>query len=337
MRDKKQEILFIHGGRTGFIARDVRYLEAISSLKEIRVYSFFRPLAKMLEECLRCKVVYCWFAGGHAVIPVILSRVFLKRIVLVAGGYDVASIPEIDYGLMRPGLRRWIARMLFLLADRIVCVSEFNRQEAMRNAKIPVNKIRLIKHGFTDTSRTGTSTNKEALVLTVGEIDRWTLRRKGLLTFARASRYVPEVKWVMAGRIKDDSDRLLREAGGENLSILGFIDDEELVLLMRRAKVYVQVSYHEAFGCSLAEAMIEECVPVVTNRGALAEVVGTLGFYVPLDNPSETAKAVSRALVSSPDLGRRCREHIKEKYSYNQWREAMDELLTEIGVPPGNP
>jgi glycosyltransferase involved in cell wall biosynthesis len=75
-----------------------------------------------------------------------------------------------------------------------------------------------------------------------------------------------------------------------------YVNDAELVEAYRRAKVVVQASYHEGFGCALAEAMSFGCVPVVTRRGALPEVVGDTGYYVEYGDVQALGSAIAKAL-----------------------------------------
>ena len=93
----------------------------------------------------------------------------------------------------------------------------------------------------------------------------------------------------------------------------------------QKAKVYCQLSAHESFGVALAEAMFRCCVPVVTRRYALPEVVDDTGFYVPYNNPKATAEAIRKALES--DKGIKARERVKKYFSL---RARERKLVTEI-------
>ena len=80
------------------------------------------------------------------------------------------------------------------------------------------------------------------------------------------------------------------------------------------AKVYVQASLHEAFGCSLAEAMLCECIPVVSRNGAIPEVVGDTGVYFDKLDPGEVAKGIIKALSMSSAYEKKARERIINEY-----------------------
>ena len=117
-----------------------------------------------------------------------------------------------------------------------------------------------------DVDRLRPSASKEDVVVTVGNLTRQNLARKGLETFARATQLLPDTRFVLVGRHADDGVDALRALAPPNLELPGWLPDNELVDLLARAKVYVQVSYAEGFGLALAEGMACGAVPVVTKR-----------------------------------------------------------------------
>ena len=92
--------------------------------------------------------------------------------------------------------------------------------------------------------------------------------------------------------------------------------------------MYVQVSAHEAFGVSLAEGMACECVPVVTDRGAIPEVVGDTGFYVPYADQLATAEGIERALKS--DRGSAARQRIKNMFTIDERQKALLKVMHDL-------
>jgi len=55
---------------------------------------------RVIRYILRTDLSFIWFAGGHAARVVFLSKRFRKKSIVVVGGYEVAKVPEINYGLM---------------------------------------------------------------------------------------------------------------------------------------------------------------------------------------------------------------------------------------------
>jgi glycosyltransferase involved in cell wall biosynthesis len=163
------------------------------------------------------------------------------------------------------------------------------------------------------------------LVITVANITGLTLKKKGLDTFVKASAYLPNIRFILVGKYDNSSVEPLKRIAGSNVIFIGYVSDDSLVALYRKAKVYCQLSAHESFGVALAEAMACGCVPVVTRRYALPEVVGDAGFYVPHGDPKATAEAIKKALKSNK--GKLARERIRTYFSL-ETRE--QKLINEI-------
>ena len=250
----------------------------------------------------------------------------------------MANLPEIGYGNMRPGARRVVARTLFRLADAVVCVSEAAAEEAVVNGKVPRSRVRVVYNAF-DSEAIGAEavpSAKEAMVLTVAGVDATTLMRKGLLTVARTSRLMPDVPFVIAGRCTPEAGARLVAEGGSNLTVAGFLpDDERLERLFGRARVYYQPSSHEAFGCWVAEAMLHDCLPVVSDRFALPEVVGPCGLYVPADDPAAAVPALRRALACDVDFPEQPRARIKRQFPSHRRGEELAGILDQPDAPGG--
>jgi glycosyltransferase involved in cell wall biosynthesis len=146
-------------------------------------------------------------------------------------------------------------------------------------------------------------------VVTIGAITDEYIERKGLDTFARTSRLLPEIRFVLIGaHASNRAVERLRQIGGANLSMVGYLKEDEVEAYLRPNAVYAQLSLHEAFGCAVAESMQRMCTPVVTRLGALPEVVGDCGYYVNPKDPAAAAKAIQRAFAEP--LGSRARDRI---------------------------
>jgi len=144
----------------------------------------------------------------------------------------------------------------------------------------------------------------------------------------RCAKYLPDIPFILVGKHQDkDCVKYLKEIASSNVTFPGYLPFEELLSYYRRAKVYVQASLHESFGISLGEAMSCECIPVVTRKTALPEVVGNTGFYVPYGNPRSTAKAIEEALNATSGAGRKARQRIKDLFSLQKRKEKLMKII----------
>jgi glycosyltransferase involved in cell wall biosynthesis len=75
------------------------------------------------------------------------------------------------------------------------------------------------------------------------------------------------------------------------------------------------------------EAMSCGCTPVITERGALPEVVGNIGYYVPYGNEKATVEAIKRALNVDTGLRKRARNRIEKEFSMKMREKELSELM----------
>jgi glycosyltransferase involved in cell wall biosynthesis len=316
------------GDPPAFIRRDLELLGARYELRPARIDTA-GSLAESIFALGAIDCLVCWFGSLRFLPLMAAARARGVPVGVIAGGYDLANLPEISYGNMRPGPRRAIARTLFRLADVVICVSEAAADEAVVNGAIPQSRLRVVYNAF-DSEAIGAEVapgTKEPMVLTVAGVDATTLTRKGLLTVARTSRLLPDVPFVIAGRCSADAGARLVAEGGPNLTVAGFLPQERLEALFQQARVYYQPSMHEAFGCSVAEAMLHDCLPVVSDRFALPEVVGPCGLYVPPDDPAAAVPVLRRALAGDVDFPERPRARIKRLFPAHRRGEELAAIL----------
>lgn len=274
-----------------------------------------------------CDLVFGWFASWHTLFPVLMAQARGKPSILVTGGYDVANLPEIGYGSMRGGVKRWTARTTLRRATRVLAFSNAARAETLEAGVAPERMT---------TCYLGVGTvppparAKEQMVITIGNVDRDNLQRKGLEPFVRAAARLPGVPFVVIGAWRDDAIEYLKRTAPANVEFTGWVDEARLREHMARAKVYVQASRHEGFGLAAAEAMLYECVPVVTRAGALPEVAGDEGVYAESTDPEEVARAIREGLMLDAARGKGARERILLEFPVERRRETLFALADAL-------
>jgi glycosyltransferase involved in cell wall biosynthesis len=172
-------------------------------------------------------------------------------------------------------------------------------------------------------------------VLTAGHIDRVLIYKKGFDVIAGAAQQLPDIRFLIAGRIPDEEGSAYIRRMPKNVEHLGSLSQTELISRLQTATVYFQPSRHESFGVAVIEAMSCGCVPVVSGFGALPEVVGDAGFVLDRLDAARAAEVLSRAL-SAPDEARRSArarviEHFDIKFRAEKLARLIDELLGRQG------
>ena len=323
------KILFLHQKLLSFVKRDLEILQSVHQVRELK-YQGLKNLTGIIKGIIWADVSFSWFGKLHAFWAVFFSKLLGKKSVVVAGGDDVACEPEIGYGMFSFWWKKWCPFFVFKYADMIISVSDFNREETIKNAKADPRKVKMVYHGFSgDKVRRIPEIPKENIVITIAQVSQETRVKKGLELFVKSASFVPEVKFVLIGPDIDGSLEELRKIAPNNVNFLGGVYGEKLIEICNKAKVYVQVSIHESFGCSLAEAMLCECIPVVSRRAAIPEVVGNTGIYVDKIEPEEVAKKIKMALMASDNYAEKGRKRIVDKFSLEKRQK---QILSYIGM-----
>ena len=325
---KKTKILFVQSEEDTFIQRDLDLLKKHFNVRKLEFNlctKSKKTRIKLILGILWADITFSWFADRHAYWAVKISRLLRKKSIVVVGGYEVVYLPEIQYGALINAKAAEKVKYIIENADAIIAVSEYNKVEILKLASPKM--IKLI-YNAVDPSQFQLEGTKENLVITVGEIRESNLKRKGMECFVRTAALLPDTDFVLIGSQMDKSIDFLKSIASPNIKFYNNVSDKDLISWYRRAKVYCQLSKHEAFGVAIAEAMLCECVPVVTGNGAIPEVVGTTGFYAPYSNPAETAEAIKKALLSNN--GPEARERIKNNFSTNKREKELVEIINRL-------
>jgi len=326
-------VLFVHTGNEQFVKIDRDLLSASFTLQDLHVPARFpRSLLRYLRGVARTDIVFCWFASWNSFWALLLARAFKRPSILVIGGYDVANVPEAHYGHQRGGPSRWVSRWAMGLARILLPFSVYSLQQALDNAGIAPQRMRLVYLGIPDSFGALPQVPSERMALTVGNVAWPNLRRKGLEPFVRAAALLPDVHFVLVGAWFDDSITYLRSIASPNVTFTGWISDEELRACYLRASVYVQASLHEGFGLSVAEAMLAGCIPVTTRAGALPEVVGECGVYTESSDPDSISRAIVSALSSSQSDRLRARQRVLTEFTLDRRRQMIDQVMKSAQI-----
>ena len=324
------KILFVHNALQPFVSYDLALLQAEFEVEE-RYESSPRQLNPLAiwQAVRRNDLVFGWFASWHSFLPILFAKLQNKPSILVVGGYDVANVPEANYGSQRGVVRRWLANTIMRHATQLIVNSQSAYRETLDYTALPTAKLNMLYHGIPDFTP-NLNDPRQPIILTVGGVRKSNLMRKGLLPFVQTAALMPEYRFVVAGKWYDESIEILRKITTSNVEFTGFIDDEALHSLYSTASVYVQASLHEGFGLSLAEAMLGGCIPVVTRVGSLPEVVGDTGIFTDSNQPEDVQSAITQALMLGAEARLRARQRILTEFPMEKRQVAIYNLIRQL-------
>ncbi len=152
---------------------------------------------------------------------------------------------------------------------------------------------------------------------------------KGLETFAKTSNNFPDFSFIIIGQKDDLIVKSLKEINPK-LIFTGEISQDEVKNWLQRAFVYCQLSYIESFGMGVAEAMSCNCIPVVTKKGGLPELVGNQGFYVDYGDEKSTTKSIKKALKVTKLKSQNIRKRIIDKFQLEKREKEIIKIIKDL-------
>jgi glycosyltransferase involved in cell wall biosynthesis len=321
------KILFLAKYLSSFIERDLRILQSEHEVQNVRPTSIFQM--DLITGLISNDLLFCWFASLSFFLPIVIAKLLRKKVLIVAGGYDVAKLKELNYGSMVSVWRGLVVRLNLKFADKIIAVSNSNMDEIIRNCKISKGKIEIIYHGF-DIEKIPNSFEKQDRLVTVGLLNDATFFRKGFDRFIKLANELPGYEFSIIGDFNPEFIKKINIP--QNVSLTGFVSKERLFQLLKTSKIYVQLSRHEGFGASVAEAMLSGCIPVVSNAYSLPEVVNDCGIII------EDPDNIKRYVILIQDLiqqynsqmSLKCFERIKNTFPFELRRNKILNMIQDL-------
>lgn len=259
----------------------------------------------------------------------------------------VATIHATEWGRnqgLHNDLQRYISDVEWWLiyeAWRVICCSEYMRNEVKSVFQVPDDKIRVIPNGVDVRefeSRVDTWRFKdqyaswdEKIVFFVGRL----VREKGvdllIEAIPRVLQAYPGVKFVIAGKgpaLEHLKGRAAQLGVSHKVYFTGYIDDATRNGLYKCAEVAVFPSLYEPFGIVALEAMAAKVPVVVSDVGGLGEVVrDDLGVKVAPGDVDSLAGGILKVL-QNPRLGAVLRENgYREVTMRYNWRDVARRTL----------
>ena len=193
-------------------------------------------------------------------------------------------------------------RLCAKLAQKVITLSKYSRQELIKTLHIEKNKIIIVYPS-----------------VEIGRLEDWKIERirekygiesefilwVGVMRQSKNLARLIEAYKMLSDEIKDKYALVIAGKKNEYFRVLknlvdrlgledkvlfpGFITDEDLPVLYRSASLFVFPSLYEGFGIPPLEAMACGTPVVVANTTSLPEIIGTAGILVnPLDTDSLT-------------------------------------------------
>jgi len=194
---------------------------------------------------------------------------------------------------------------------------------------LPADKVHVIHIGIQNIYLKGTeafNNRRENFILYAGRIGP-TKNTRGLLEAFELIKKKIEHSVVIAGSGKEPYvSRLLKCVNDHRVIFKGYVANNELLNLYRKASLFVFPSFHEGFGLPPLEAMACGCPVVVSNAASLPEVCGDAAYYVDPNDAESIAEGMHKVLTDEA-LRRNLIEKGLQRAKLFSWEKSAGEHL----------
>ena len=343
---EKKKLLFIYPQLYTFVQTDLELLsdkfQVISlnqkwSSKYLLPFNLIFQFFYLLFNLVKVDTILISFGGYHSLLPAFFGKIFNKKIFIIVHGTDCVSFAEINYGNLRNPIMKFFISNTYNLVDKILPVSkslvytkntyyaktpkEFGYNYHLKNITTPYKVIHnAVDHSFWYKDKNTIKDNNTFIsVLSNGKE-----HIKGIDLLCEVTSSFPNYKFFLAGIDKIDCLKIPK-----NVICLGRLNPKQLREYYSNSRFYLQLSNTEGFGVSLCEAMLCECIPIVSSVNMLPEIVGDTGFILEKRDSGMLCGLINEAISCNFDLlSNKARLKIKDNYYMHKRKSSLIKELT---------
>jgi glycosyltransferase involved in cell wall biosynthesis len=328
---KSPKLVFIVDEKSHFSLEDIALLQHdyklipiyLNLIEKDFIRAFNIGLSKIIPGILKSDISLTWFVDYHAVFVVFFSKLFRKKSIVIVGGHEICNMPEINYGYQRLFFRGFIVRWVLKNATCIVVPSRSYSEKVLDLVKLPSHVVPLCSEP--ENYALYEEKMKSVVMVANQYLNKEDyISLKGIATYNKVAKQLIQFPFYLIGR----TDPQIKEIF-PNLIYLGEMNHDELIKTLAKSKVYCQLSFTESFGVSLLESLQSGCIPVVTDKDGMKELVQENGYKVPYGDVELTIDAVRKALHSDADRNEIAKQYQKN-YSKEKRRIDFKELIESM-------
>lgn len=352
--NSSKHIFLIFGKPSSFIYEDIIFLKdnyhcteyQFKPTKNIVLFVFkqINLLWHLIINFRKYDVYISWFADYYSLLPMLIGKLRGRRKIIITGGFDAVSIPQLNYGVFsKRDLRYWFVYSSYKFTDYILPVDKSlekgtNYYGSPNEKGIPTGvksfipslkaHLEIVPTGYDEKKwHKGNTHKKENTVICIASTPNpRTYFLKGFDLLIEVAKKMPHVEFTIVGFNKE-MEEYIKPIKSPNISVTGFIPNDELPSIIATHKVFALFSLSEGLPNTLCEAMLCECIPVGSNVNGIPTAIGETGYIIDRKNIQEAIQAIETALNDNENKGKKARERIINLFSQKQRRNKLHAII----------
>ena len=343
----KKQLIYIHVGLSSFVKKDI---EILSNNFELDIFYFdlmskrklplvfLKQLLFILRKIGSSNGMITQFGGYQSYIPSVLGKILGKKNIIIMGGTDAVSFPSIQYGCFYKKYLKYFTRksleysslLLPVSKNLIECDYTYQKDDYKKQGyKVHAPKVnspsKVIYNGYKVNKWEFSPDKVENSFLTISADlgSRFGPKLKGIdLIISVAPKFPKCIFYIVGG------DKLNEELPENVIPIRNMLHDE-LPKFISNKQFYLQLSMSEGFPNALCEAMLCGSIPIVSNVGAMSEIVGDDGFILQEKNDLYLEKLIKLALqANKKTLAIAARKRIVENFTLSRRQNDLNSTIS---------
>ena len=311
-----------------------KHLKAIKKIKE--VIKIFKP------DIIHCNSSTAGFLGR------IVIKNKVPALFTAHGWAFTEGVPFLR--------KRWAIlaeKFISRYCQKIICVSEFDKNLALKYKITSENKLIVIHHGVKignslidqrppkesdlKSSPTGRVTFEYQKIIFIG---RLTEPKNPLLLLKAFNDLSPllkeksEIIIVGEGSKRKILEKFIQKNNLNNkIKLLGSIPRDKVFNLLKDSHIFVLTTNYEGLPYTILEAMSCGLAIIATDVNGVKEAVENCGFLVKKGSREEVKECLKK-LLENPELtqkiGRKCREKVMKEFSLEKMLKKTEEIYQNL-------
>jgi len=304
----------------------------------------------LVHKFKKVNIVICYLSPGLLTLPIFISRILGKKVVIITTGSGSQSLRQ-TYpgwrGAMLAGVARGFEYIEFRLANNIIVYSEalipalgltrFASRSGKNKGKI------LIAHEHSidfDNFNIRIRLNERENV--VGYIGRLS-QEKGVMNFLRAIPIIldrqKDIKFIILGdgHLRQEIERYLNdEKLTDKVKLIKFVPHEEVANYLNELKLLLVPSYTEGLPNIMLESMACGTPVLATEVGGIPDLIadGECGFIMESNSPDNISRNVIRILDDSrlEQVAVNAFNLVKREFTHDQASKRYRDILMDLST-----
>lgn len=265
-----------------------------------------------------------------------LRKLILTQAARLLGCHYILHLHDYDYAndfRARPAYQKWLIRRMFQRATRCVVLGRRDHDTLITLLGIDRESISIVHNCVPDPGPRDARFGEIPQILFLGRLSE----RKGVTDLVRAlaDPAMQQLQWaaIFAGDGPVDGYRRLSAEAGllHRVEMPGWLSQEEVRQLCRRADILVLPSYAEGLAMAVMEGLAHGLAVVTTRVGAHEEVItdGETGIFVPVGDPHALAATLARLIIDRETrefLSLNARAHYLGHFTINAYLRSLERI-----------